>query len=109
MKICKVAVLLTCHNRKAKTIECLKSLFKAIQFSKADSSFSVYLVDDGSTDGTAEAVLSNFPEVNVINGSGNLFWAGGMRLAWNTALQSNPDYYLLLNQLVQHLLRSLCE
>ena len=58
----------------------------------------VFLVDDGSTDGTYEAIKSMFSDVNLIKGSGNLFWAGGMRLAWETALKNHDfNYFLLLN------------
>lgn len=95
----KIAVLLTCHNRKTKTINCLDSLYKALKLSVNEVKCDVFLVDDGSTDGTAEAVAANFPEVNVITGSGQLYWAGGMRLAWETAINENKpyDFYLLLN------------
>lgn len=92
-----IAILITCYNRKEKTLACLKSLYKSIEASNSNSQFNIYLVDDGSSDGTSDAVLSNFPNVEIIQGSGKLFWAGGMRLAWNTALHSNPEYYLLLN------------
>jgi len=94
-----IAVLLTSYNRKGKTINCLGSLYKAIEFSNHDIDFDIYLVDDGSTDGTSKAVSMNFPEINVIKGSGNLFWAGGMRLAWVNALSRDKDYdaFLLLN------------
>lgn len=56
----------------------------------------VYCVDDGSTDGTAEAV-SQFPEVTVIPGDGSLFWARAMSIAEAEALQDEPDYVLWLN------------
>jgi len=91
-----IAVLITCHNRKKKTIACLKSLFEAEL--PSEYKFDVYLVDDSSTDGTSEAVESEFPIVNVIEGNGLLFWAGGMRLAWKTAIKKqNYDVFLLIN------------
>ena len=47
-----IAVLITCYNRKDKTLLCLESLFKQ-QGLGIDFSLAVFLVDDGSTDGTA--------------------------------------------------------
>ena len=58
---------------------------------------TVYLTDDGSTDGTSEAVKRLFPQVNVLQGTGALYWAGGMRNSWNEALIQDYDAYLLLN------------
>ena len=95
----KIAILLTCHNRKEKTISCLRSFYKALEFSNFQIEFDIFLVDDGSTDGTSDEILKNFPEINIISGSGDLFWSGGMRLAWKTALMQNRDYdsFILLN------------
>ena len=95
----KIAILLTCYNRKEKTISCLRSFYKALEFSNFQIEFDIFLVDDGSTDGTSEEILKNFPEINIISGSGDLFWSGGMRLAWKTALMQDKDYdsFLLLN------------
>lgn len=91
-----IAVLLTCYNRREKTIVCLKSLFRA---SLPDRfKLEVFLVDDGSTDGTSEAVKDQFPFVNLIQGTGELFWNRGMSLAWKKAANhSDFDYYLWLN------------
>jgi GT2 family glycosyltransferase len=90
-----VAVLITCHNRKQKTLNILSDLFS--QVLPADVKLYVYLVDDGSTDGTAEAVRKAYPQVNILLGDGSLFWNGAMRQALATASQNEHDYYLWLN------------
>ena len=92
----KIAILITSHNRKEKTLACLNSLYKAELPNNIE--LSVFLVDDGSADGTSEAVITNFSQVNIIEGTGSLYWAGGMNLAWQTAASTyNYDMYLLLN------------
>lgn len=98
MKISSIAVLLTCHNRKDKTITCLDSLFKSKQLCSNDIEMDVYLTDDGSEDGTGYAVRTSFPDVIILQGDGNLFWAGGMRNSWKEAMKRKKyDGYLLLN------------
>lgn len=96
MKEKKIAVLLTFHNRKSKTLSCLQTFFAA---DKPDNYlFDIYVVDDGSTDGTSEEIEKLYPSIRIIKGDGNLFWAGGMRLAWITALNDNKYHaFLLLN------------
>lgn len=92
----QIAVLLTCHNRKEKTLHCLRNLF--LCEIPLGYSFEVYLVDDGSTDGTSLAVKVEFPLINIIQGDGQLYWNRGMHLAWNSALKKlNYDFYLWLN------------
>ena len=95
----KVAVLLTVHNRREKTLACLENCYRQIDSMKGDDtySFSVYLVDDGSTDGTSEAVLQTYPQTHVIKGDGSLFWNHGMRTAWDAAAADEQDFYLWLN------------
>jgi GT2 family glycosyltransferase len=95
MKEKKLAVLLTCFNRQEKTLNCLKGLEKQVCLDSVV--LSIYVVDDGSTDGTAEAIRNNFPKVHVIKGDGSLFWNGGMRLAFDVASKQGYDYYLWLN------------
>ena len=90
----KLAVILTCYNRRLKTQKCLASLFKNT-FTKIK--YDVFLVDDNSTDGTSEMIKNNFPLVNVIKGTGNLFWNRGMHLAWESASINDYDSYLWLN------------
>ena len=91
----RIAVLMTCHNRVRKTLACLERLYSQ----KIDSQpiLLVYLVDDGSTDGTAEAVAEKYPEVRILAGDGSLFWNRGMHKAFSAALESDFDFILWLN------------
>ena len=90
----KIAFLLTCHNRRDKTIQCLENLFQQ-NIGYLDK--KVFLVDDGSTDGTADAVVKNFPDVKVLKGDGSLFWNRGMGYAFSEAIHVGFDYYVWLN------------
>jgi len=91
-----IAVLITCYNRKDKTITCLHDLFLQ-QGLGEQYTLKVFLVDDASTDGTGETVKENFPEVKIIPGNGKLFWTRGMHLAWSVAAKEGFDFYLWLN------------
>jgi len=92
----RIAVLLTCFNRKEKTLRCLESIFD--QKMPEGFQMQIFLVDDGSKDGTSEAVRRQFPHVRIQQGDGKLFWAGGMRMAWKEAIQSAQfDYFWLVN------------
>ena len=92
-----IAVLITCHNRKEKTLQCLQALFSQKGLSESYL-IDVFLVDDGCSDRTSEAVMQDFPQVNIIKGNGELYWNRGMHLAWETAAASKDfDYYLWLN------------
>lgn len=92
----KIAVLLTVHNRKTKTLASLSALYN--QSLPENCNIEVFLTDDGCTDGTPEAIRSEFPQVNIVTGDGNLFWNRGMYKAWEAASNSyDYDYYLWLN------------
>lgn len=88
----KIAVLMTCYNRVEITLRCLRLLYSQ----NANVELSVYLVDDASPDKTGEVVKAEFPNVNVIPGTGCLYWSKGMALAWRMA-GNDFDAYLWLN------------
>ena len=91
-----IAVLLTVFNRKEKTLKCLENLY--CQELPDTVKMYVYLTNDGCTDGTPEAVASQFPQVHIINADGNLYWNRGMYTAWEAAAKTfDYDYYLWLN------------
>jgi len=91
----RIAVLATCFNRRAVTLAFLNSL----RGSKLpdDCRLDIFLTDDCSSDGTARAVAESFPEVHLLEGSGQDFWAGGMRRAFAAAIPGAFDYYLWAN------------
>lgn len=104
----KIAVIVTCFNRREKTLKSLESLRMALMDYNLSSNRKIdlhlYLTNDGCTDGTSEAVKEKFESayrVSIIEGNGNLFWAGGMRKAWEKALEEKEkyhwEYYLLIN------------
>jgi len=94
-QIYTVAAVMSCYNRRDKTIACLGALLS----NRLPENFvlKVYLVDDGSSDGSSAAVTALYPQVNLINGDGSLYWNGGMRKAWAAAAVGDFDYYLWLN------------
>ena len=99
MDVKEIAVLMSVYNRKEKTLRCLSLCYEQMDSITRSGKyrFSVYLTEDGCTDGTADAVLEMFPDVHIIHGDGNLFWNRGMCAAWDEAAKSSPDFYLWLN------------
>lgn len=91
-----IAILLTCHNRKEMTKKCLYSIQQ-----DNDYRCDIYLVDDGCTDGTAETISLEFPDVHIIEGDGDLYWNRGMHSAFSEAIKLNYDFYLWINDDVE--------
>lgn len=96
----RIAILLTCYNRKDKTIRCLKSLHDSYIRTGSKHHIEIYLTDDGCTDGTSDAVKTLDLDfiVHVLKGSGTLYWNGGMNHSWKEAISHGGfDGYLWLN------------
>jgi len=91
----RIAVMFTTFNRKQKTLACIESLKQ--QKLPTSVSLELFVTDDSSSDGTAEAIAQSCPEANVYKGTGSLYWAGGMRYTWRKAFDHKPDFFLLLN------------
>lgn len=68
-----ILVLFTCYNRLTKTKNCLDSLSR-----NKNCSFDYIVLDDGSSDGTAQ-FLEKCDNVVLLHGKGNSFYSGGMR------------------------------
>lgn len=91
----KVHVIVPVHNRWNFTVQCLKSLTRQTVYER----MQIHVVDDGSTDGTSERLATEFPDVNVIRGDGNLWWTGAVAKAIENLrpVFAENDYFLLVN------------
>lgn len=91
----RIIGVLTCFNRKSMTLACLTALDASAR--DANVELQMIVVDDASTDGTAAEVRAAFPQAEVIDGSGALFWNRGMYQGFGMAMQRPADYYLWIN------------
>lgn len=90
-----LTAILTSYNRKDSTLACLARLETAARV--AGIAPKAVLVDDASTDGTADAVAARFPWVKIERGDGALFWNRGMHQAQAVAMREAADFLLWLN------------
>ncbi len=97
-----IAVLLTCYNRKEKTTACISSLAAAkerMQQETQDGDYELEFIvtDDQSTDGTPEALQRLPYQIRLLQGTGQLFWCGGMNLSMDYVLAQPRSYqYVML-------------
>ena len=100
----RIATIVTCFNRREKTISSLQHMYAAQEHynsvSKDTIDIALYMTDDGCTDGTSDAVRKVFPdkEIHIQRSDGELFWARGMNYSWKVAAEGGAwDFFLLIN------------
>ena len=75
------------------TFDCLRSLL-----AMSGVTYSITVVDNGSTDNSTEAIRRDFPNVHVIANKQNLGFAAGCNVGMEQALkEQGRDYILLVN------------
>ena len=87
-----VAVVVPVHNHLPLTLSFLDS-FGQVRY----PNYLLIVVDDGSTDGTAEAMAKQYPQVVRLQGDGNLWWAGAVNRGVRHALAEGFQYVLTIN------------
>lgn len=93
-----IAFVLPVRNRKAYTLAILRQLGHQITQRSRDETIDVVVVDDGSTDGTAEAIAADFNQVHLISGDGNLWWTGAITIGMRFIQQHlQTDFIIWLN------------
>ena len=86
-------ILIPVHNRRFLTLKCLNHLA-----TQADLDlFQILVIDDGSTDGTSQAIKKQYPQVQVLKGDGGLWWTGAMELGMKYAYDRGAEYFVWLN------------
>jgi len=87
----EVSVLVVSYNTREMTLECLRSVFTET----TETSFEVIVVDNASSDGSAEAIKREFGDrIRLVSSQENLGFAAANNLA---AEHARGEYLLLLN------------
>lgn len=90
-----IYILLPVHNRQQITEAFIKCLNQ-----QTYQKYHLILIDDGSTDGTADMVSSHINNLTVITGKGNWWWAGSLQQGINWLKKHPPqpqDIILIIN------------
>ncbi|RMF34803.1 MAG: glycosyltransferase family 2 protein [Chloroflexi bacterium] len=87
-----VTIIVLNWNGGQETLDCLASL-RRVEYPR----FDVVVVDNGSKDGSPQAIRERFPEVTLIETGENLGFTGGNNVGIRHALERGSDYLLLLN------------
>ena len=85
-----VSIIIINYNTKLLTLDCLKSIYQHTK----DIDFEVIVVDNASSDGSAEAIRESFPIVKVIEPNENLGFGRANNLG---AKYAKGEYLFLLN------------
>jgi GT2 family glycosyltransferase len=85
-----VSILIVSYNTREMTLAAIQSVIDQTK----QVSYEIIVVDNQSTDGSADAIAKAFPQVRLIVPEKNLWFAGGNNLA---AQYATGDYLLLLN------------
>jgi GT2 family glycosyltransferase len=85
------SIIIVSYNKRDDIVRCLRSVLKS-----SESAFEVVVVDNASTDGSADAVVETFPDVITIRSETNLGFGGGCNLGVSHASAGclvflNPD------------------
>lgn len=91
-----VFILIPVHNRRDTTLRGLAQIYQDPTVQQWPG-LQVVVIDDGSTDGTTEAIQQGFPQVEILTGDGNLWWTGAMRLGMEYAVQQDCEAVIWLN------------
>ena len=77
-------------NRREDTLRCLRSL-------EGNGAAGVVVADNGSIDGSVEAIRDAFPGVELVETGANLGFSGGNNAGIRRALERGADWVVLLN------------
>lgn len=88
----KVLVIIVTYNAMRWCKQCLDSILES------SLPLDVYIVDNGSTDGTQRFVIDSYPNIKFIQSEKNLGFGAANNLGLRYAVNNDYDYVYLLNQ-----------
>lgn len=86
-----ISIVILTFNQRDITLRCLRSL---VGFTDNSNGNEIILVDNGSSDGTIEAVERNYPDVKIIRLPENRGVAAGRNVGLS---RSNGDFLMILD------------
>lgn len=92
MKNNKVLVIIVTYNAMRWASQCFDSLLKSNQ--KID----VYIIDNGSSDGTQDFIKKSYPQFILVQSQDNLGFGAANNEGFKYAIDKDYDYVYLLNQ-----------
>ncbi|HAF30846.1 MAG TPA: glycosyltransferase family 2 protein [Bacteroidales bacterium] len=90
-----IAIITINYNLSGETIPCVESILKSEY-----PNYRVYLIDNGSAQDDYNKLLEAFNQqgkVNVLRIEKNCGYVGGVNFGLQKAMESNPDYFLVMN------------
>jgi GT2 family glycosyltransferase len=87
-----IYVVILNWNLKEDTAECVESVLQS-----RHESYRVLVVDNGSSDGSAEYLSRSFPNIELLANRSNLGFAAGNNVGIHYALDRDADYVFILN------------
>lgn len=97
MKHLHIAILLPIHNGLDFTSKCIENLednFSHPEVNRDD--FTLIVIDDGSTDGSAQWIENQYTKTVILKGDGTLWWSGGINKGIEHALNQHATSHILM-------------
>jgi GT2 family glycosyltransferase len=88
-----ILFIIPTFNRKNDVLNILED----IKRQKTIHKINITLVIDGSTDGTEQAVIKKYPDINIINGEGEWWYTKTMNQGFQYAIKTKPDFIITMN------------
>lgn len=89
----KLSIIIVTHNTQKITSQCLESI-QSSKLNNFKDSIEIIVIDNASVDNTAQTIIKEFPEVNIIKNKHNLGYAQGNNQGMKVA---KGEWVLLLN------------
>lgn len=86
----KLSAIIVSYNTRQMTLECLR----ALEADLAGIPSEIWVVDNGSTDGSAEAIRRELPSIRLVENNENVGFGAANNIAMR---QAGGSYFLLLN------------